>query len=326
MSLLLDDAAIRSLLRAQDLIPILRRALAEFSSGAALQPVRTRLSMPENGAQLYVMPGALPAQRALAVKLVSVAEGNAARGLPSHLGVVVLIDPSTGEVLALMDARLITEMRTAAVSAAAADALAKRDARVLALLGSGIQARGHLEAMRCVRSFEDVRVWSPNASHAQAFAREASAGGGAHVTAASSAETAVRGADVVVTVTASATPVVHGVWLDPGACVIAVGASSPDRRELDGEALRRARVFVDSRDAARAEAGDILLAERERAIGADHVCGEIGEVFAGRMAGRQSADEITMFKSLGLAIEDAATAKHLYDLAIERRVGTEFRS
>jgi alanine dehydrogenase len=325
MPLLLDDAAVRSLLRANDLIPVMRGALAEFSNGAALQPVRSRLHVPSDDLTMYVMPGALPSQRALAVKIVSVAERNHARGLPSHLGTVLLIDPSSGELLALMDARRITEMRTAAVSAAAADALAKRDTRVLALLGSGVQARGHLEALRCVRSFEQVRVWSPTAAHRDAFAREASAGG-VNVVAVPTAETAVRGADVIVTVTAGGVPVVQGAWLDAGACVIAVGASSPERRELDGETLRRARVFVDSREAARAEAGDILLAEWERAIGENHVRGEIGEVFAGRIAGRTSSDEITLFKSLGLAIEDAATARHLYDLAIANHVGTEFRS
>jgi alanine dehydrogenase len=199
-----------------------------------------------------------------------------------------------------MDGRLITEVRTAAVSAVATEHLARADASVLAIIGSGVQARSHLEALRLVRYFRDVRVWSPR--RAAAFAEEHG------VRAAASAEEAVRGADVVVTATTSPTPVLLGEWLSPGAHINAVGAPRPDWRELDDEVLRRAKVYVDSREAAMKESGDV--------IAAGEVFAEIGEVAAGTKPGRQSDEEVTLFKSLGLAVEDVATAELVYRKAL----------
>ncbi len=323
MPLLLDETAVASLLRIEELVDLMERTLADFSSGRAQQPVRTVLTFPEHDSVLAVMPGHLSASGALGVKVVSLAPRNVARGMPTHLATILLIDPKTGVLLAVMDGRLVTEMRTAAVSAAAARVLARPGAAILAILGSGVQARSHLEAMRVVRPVARVRVWSPTATHRETFAREQSARWGLAVEPCLTAEAAVRGADLVVTATSSRAAILEGRWLAPGAHVTGVGACRPDWRELDGEAVRRARVYVDSTAAARVEAGDLIQAEKEGAIGPDHVRGEIGAVFAGALAGRAAADEITLFKSLGLAVEDAATAQHVYQRAREKGVGVE---
>ena len=317
--LVLDEAAVGALLRMGDLIGLMERTLADFSSGRALQPVRTVLPIGGHDARMAVMPGYLPGADALAVKVVTVAPGNLERGLPSHLATVLLLDPATGALLAILDGRLITEMRTAAVSAAAARALARPGATVLALLGSGVQAQSHLEAMMLVRPIERVRVWSPSSERREAFAREASRTSGIAVEAAGSPERAVRGAGMVVTATSSRAPVLEGRWLEPGAHVTGVGACRADQREMDAETVKRASVWVDSLAAARVEAGDLLLAERDGVRWDEHVRGEIGAVFEGTLAGRNGDDEITLFKSLGLAVEDAASARHVWRLALERR-------
>jgi ornithine cyclodeaminase/alanine dehydrogenase-like protein (mu-crystallin family) len=221
--------------------------------------------------------------------------------VPTHHAKILLFKPETGEPLATMDGRLITEVRTAAVSALATERLARPDASVLAIIGSGVQARSHLEALRLVRDFREVRVWSPRRT--AAFANEH----GVH--AAVSAEEAVRGADVVVTATTSQTPVLSGEWLSPGAHINAVGAPRPGWRELDDEVLRRTRVYVDSREAAVKESGDI--------IAAGEIFAEIEEVAAGTKPGRRSDEEVTLFKSLGLAVEDVATAELVYRKALD---------
>jgi ornithine cyclodeaminase/alanine dehydrogenase-like protein (mu-crystallin family) len=231
---------------------------------------------------------------ALGAKLVTFYPQNV--GIHTHHAVIVLFRPETGEPLALMDGRLITEMRTAAASAVATQRLARDGASVLAILGSGVQARSHLEALRLVRSFAEVRVWSPR--NAQAFAERHG------VQAAASAADAVRGADVVVVATSATMPVLRGSWVSPGTHVNAVGATRPEWRELDDELVTRARVFVDSREAATRESGDIIAAR--------DVVAEIGEVVAGIRMGRRSGDETTLFKSVGVAIEDLAAAELVY--------------
>jgi alanine dehydrogenase len=294
--LILDEAAVRELLRMEELIPAMERALADLSTGKVVQPVRTMMPIAEHEGFLGVMPAYAGA---LGVKLVTFYPNN--RGVPSHHAVIQLFKPDTGEPLVLMDGRLITEERTAAVSAVATKHLARPDASVLALIGSGVQARSHLKALRLVRDFREVRVWSPR--HAVDFAREHG------VRAARLAEEAVAGADVIVTATSSKTPVLHGAWLSPGAHINAVGAPRPDWRELDDEVLRRARFYVDSRAAAEKESGD--------ARAAPEVVAELGEVAAGGKPGRLAADEITVFKSLGLAIEDVVSADLIYRKALQ---------
>ena len=293
----LDEAAVDRLLRMEEVIPAMERALADFSSGKAVQPVRTMLPVAEHKGFLGLMPAYTGT--ALGTKLVAFYPHNT--DVPTHHATILLFKPETGEPLVTMDGRLITEVRTAAVSAVATEFLARPDASVLAIIGSGVQARSHLEALRLVRDFREVRVWSPR--RAAAFAEEHG------VRAAAAAEEAVRGADVVVTATTSPTPVLSGEWLSPGVHINAVGAPRPNWRELDDEVLRRSRVYVDSREAAQKESGDV--------IAAGEISAEIGEVTAGTKPGRRSAEEITLFKSLGLAVEDVATAELVYRKALE---------
>jgi ornithine cyclodeaminase/alanine dehydrogenase-like protein (mu-crystallin family) len=293
----LSEDEVRELLPMEELIPVIAKALCELSSGKVTQPLRTVLPIAEHGGFFGVMPAY---SGAVGAKLVTFYPNN--KGIPTHHAMILLFRPETGEPLVTMDGRLITEMRTAAASAVATDQLARRDVAVLAILGSGVQARSHLEALRMVREFREVRVWSPRS--ADKFAREF------NVTAASSAEKAVRGADVIVVATSATTPVLFGDWISPGAHVNAVGATRPDWRELDDSLLRKARIYVDSREAAGKESGDI--------IAAGEIVGEIGEVIAGSKPGRTSDDQITLFKSVGVAIEDVAAADLVYRRAISR--------
>ena len=292
----LNEERVGGLLRWDRLIEAMETALAAFSLGRVLQPVRNMLTIEEGKRYLGVMPAV--AEDAMGAKLVSFYPGNAGTGVPTHLAMVMLLRPDTGEPLAVMDGRLITEMRTAAVSAAATRRLATPDARVLAMLGSGVQARAHLEALQQVRHFEEVRVWSRTAEHAECFAR-------LHKAKAMPAESAVRGADVVVTATAALQPILEGAWLKPGAHVNAVGAPRPDWRELDDLAMANT-LIVDSREAVLKESGDVILSKSK-------IYAEIGEIFAGVKAAPVSAT--TVFKSVGIAVEDIATAKLVYDAA-----------
>ena len=292
----LDESAVGRLLRMEEVIPAMERALADFSNGTVVQPVRTMLPVDEHGGFLGLMPAYTGS--ALGTKLVGFYPRNT--DVPTHHATILLFRPETGEPLVSMDGRLITEVRTAAVSAVATKHLARSDASVLAIIGSGVQARSHLEALRLVREFREVRVWSPR--RAAAFAEEHG------VVAAPSTEEAVRGADVVVTATTSPTPVLFGEWLSPGAHVNAVGAPRPDWRELDDGVPSRAKVYVDSREAAMKESGDV--------IAAGEVVAEIGEVAAGKRPGRVFEEEVTLFKSLGLAVEDVAAAELVYRKAL----------
>jgi ornithine cyclodeaminase/alanine dehydrogenase-like protein (mu-crystallin family) len=253
------------------------------------QPVRSVIKIDPPGGFLGLMP-ALTSD-GLGLKAVTFYPSNAERGIPTHMATIFLVDPQTGAPLAIMDGRLITEMRTAAASAAATNRLASPGAKILAILGSGVQARSHVEALRLVRNFEEIRVWSPTHEHADRFAKEISAK-------ATSAEKAVREADVVVTVTNSKVPILRGAWLKPGCHVNAVGACRPDWRELDDDAMTNV-VFVDSREGATKESGDVILSCAK-------IYAELGEALAGKVASRPN--ETTIFKSLGMAVEDIAAA------------------
>lgn len=292
MTLHLEENDVRQHLRMEALIPAMEKALTYFSAGKFTQPVRSGITVDPPGGFFFMMPALA---EGLGVKIVTFYPSNAERGMPTHMATIFLVDPETGAPLAIMDGRLITEMRTAAVSAAATKILAPGDARVLAILGSGVQARSHWEALRLVRNFEEVRVWSRTPAHAQRFAKEI----GAQVT---TAEAAVRGADVVVVATSSRTPVLQGAWLKPGCHVNAVGACRPDWRELDEGAMGNV-VFVDSREGAMKESGDVILAKAS-------IYAELGEALAGKVPTR--AEETTIFKSLGLAVEDISAALLVY--------------
>jgi ornithine cyclodeaminase/alanine dehydrogenase-like protein (mu-crystallin family) len=321
MALLLGESHLRQLLTMRDLVPLMERTLAAFSAGRVLQPVRTAIPVAEHGGFLFLMPAYLRDDGAMGLKAVALYPGNPARGLPSHLATILLHDPATGQLLGVLDGRLITEMRTAAVSAAATKHLARKEAGVFAFLGAGVQARSHMEALLEVRRPAEVRVWTRTRTHAEAFAREIADRHGVDVVASRSPEEAVRGAEIVCTMTSSQTPVLQGRWLASGTHINAIGAPRPDWRELDTEAVVRSRLFVDSRAAATIEAGDIVGPIAEGAITGAHILAEIGEVFGGRHQGRTDADQITLFKSLGLAAEDVATARFAYDRGRERQTG-----
>ena len=294
--LVLDEPAVQQRLHYQDLIPAIAQALAALSSGKVVQPVRTVLPVAPHHGFFAVMPAYAGA---LGAKLVTFYPQNV--GIHTHHAVIVMLKPETGEPLAVLDGRLITEMRTAAASAVATQHLARADASVLAILGSGVQAKSHLAALRHVRPFKDVRVWSPR--HAAEFAQWHG------VKAAATAADAVRGADVVVVAVNATTPVLQGRWLAPGTHVNAIGATRPDWRELDDDVVKTARVFVDSREAALRESGDVIAAKKEVT--------EIGAVVAGADPGRRNAQEITLFKSVGVAVEDVAAAA----LVLEKKAG-----
>jgi ornithine cyclodeaminase/alanine dehydrogenase-like protein (mu-crystallin family) len=288
----LDEEQVRRHLQMEALIPAMEKALIDFSGGKVTQPVRSVITVDPPGGFFGLMPALA---EGLGVKIVTFYPPNAERGIPTHMATIFLADPETGAPLAVMDGRLITEMRTAAVSAAATKLLAPPDGKILAILGSGVQARSHLEALRLVRNFDEVRVWSPNPEHAQRFAKEFG-------TKATSVEDAVRDADVIVTATSSKTPVLKGAWLKRGCHVNAVGACRPDWRELNDDAMNNV-VFVDSRDGAMKESGDVILSGVK-------IYAELGEALAGKVAPR--ADETTIFKSLGMAVEDIAAALLVY--------------
>jgi ornithine cyclodeaminase/alanine dehydrogenase-like protein (mu-crystallin family) len=292
-----DEEKIRRLLRIDDLVGAMRDVLGEFSAGKWQQPLRGVLA--QQGGFFGVMPAS---GKAMGIKMVTFYPGNVE--LPTHMAVIALFDPKTGQPLALMDGRYITEMRTAAVSAVATDALAAPDAEVLTLLGAGVQARAHLEVLRHVRQFQEVRVWNHHPKKAEEFAEE-------HGVKAMGIEEAVRDADVVVTATSAREPILKGEWLNPGAHVNAVGASRPDWRELDDEAMRNV-VIVDSYEGARNEAGDVILS------GATPFA-ELGEILNGTK--RVEPGATTIFKSLGMAVEDVAAARLVYDAARNGRDG-----
>ena len=295
----LNEDQVRQHLRMTDLIPVMEKALIDFSAGKATQPVRSVIKVDPFGGFLGLMPALTP--DGLGLKAVTFYPSNVERGIPTHMATIFLVDPETGTPLAIMDGRLITEMRTAAVSAAATKLLAPARAKILAILGSGVQARSHVEALRLVRQFEEIRVWSPTREHAKRFALEIGAK-------AMSAEEAVRGADVVVTATSSKTSVLKGSWLKSGCHVNVVGASRPDWREMDDEAMANV-VFVDSREGAMKESGDVILSGAK-------IYAELGEALAGKTPSRASGT--TIFKSLGMAVEDIGAAMLVYRAATEK--------
>jgi alanine dehydrogenase len=277
-------------------------------------------------------------QAALGAKLVTVFGSNAARGLHSHLATILLLDPETGALVGLLDGRYITEARTAAVSAVSSRLLARKTAASLAIIGTGVQARSHLEALSRVHTLRQVTVWSPNKERRDRFVAEIAgvrrgSGPGSDgdptphtgytVTAVEHAGEAVVGADLIVLVTSSPTPVIENGWVKPGAHVISVGACRPTQREMDPALVARARLFVDSRAAALVESGDVALGIAEGRFGADHIVAELGELIASGAAGRRSDLEVTVFKSLGLAVEDVTAAELAYRRAVERGIGVE---
>ena len=300
MVLNLTEDDVRAVLRWDELIAAMEHALIEFSCRRVVQPVRSVLTIEEGKRYFGLMPAAT--ENAMGIKAVTFYPANEGTGVPTHMAMVLLFSPETGEPLAVMDGRLITEMRTAAVSAAVTNRLALPNSRVLALLGSGVQAKAHLDALRLVREFDEVRVWSRTAGHAEKFAQEYGA-------TAMDAESAVRGADVIVTATSATDPVLKGKWLKRGAHVNAIGAPRPIWRELDDDVMRNS-VIVDSREAVLQESGDVILSRAP-------IYAEAGEILSG--AKQLPASETTVFKSVGIAVEDIVAAKLIFDRVTSQR-------
>jgi alanine dehydrogenase len=303
MPLWLTEADVKASLDPAELIDAMEAALSALSSGEVTQPVRTAIEIGERS--FFASMPAFDGRRGiLGAKLVTVVPANAGRGIHTHLAAISLLDAVTGELLAIADGRYITEIRTAAASAVSVRYLARADARVLAILGAGVQARSHLELLPLVRKFEEIRVWSPTAAHRERFGK----------CAARSAAEAVEGADVILVATSSVTPAIESRWVKDGAHVIGIGACRVSQREIDPELVGRAALFVDSKAAALAESGDVVQSIAEGRFGPEHIRAELGDVAAGRAPGRKSPEEVTLFKSLGQAIEDLVTA----DLAYRR--------
>jgi ornithine cyclodeaminase len=320
--LIVDQSQVKTLLPMAECIAAMAEVLATLARGDAILPLRQVLLLPGGVGAFAVMPAWLGPPRAIGLKAITVFPGNHGTEYDSHQGAVLLFEGERGRLLAVMDASSITAIRTAAVSAVATRLLAREEAGDLAILGTGVQARTHLEALLLVRPIRRVRAYSRSPDNVRAFVEHAARRHGISVIAAPTARDAVGGADLVCTTTSSREPVVAGAWISPGTHINAVGASLPTARELDAAAVRRSRLYVDRRESAVNEAGDFLIAKREGAVTDDHVQAEIGELLLGRRPGRKSADEITLFKSLGLAVEDLASARLIYDNAVRAGLGT----
>ena len=321
--LVLDNRQIQELLPMTECIELMADALAALARGEVFQPLRTIVRPPEARGLLGLMPAYRAGERgAFGLKAICVFPENPAKGKDAHQGAVMLFSRETGELLALMNASEITAIRTAAVSAVATRLLARDDAQQLGIIGAGVQARTHLEALAAVRTIIRARVSARNIEHAQQLVREMQPKVGFPIEPVETNEEAVRDADVIVTATSSLEPVINKDWISPGAHVNAIGTHSPNSREIDSATMATARIFTDRRESALNEAGDYLLAAKEGLVTPESILGEIGELLIRTKTGRTSSTEITLFKSLGLAIEDLVSADYLYHKAQSQNAGT----
>lgn len=321
-TLVIGQSEVRDLLPIEDCIDAVRDALVTLAEGEAIQPLRPVMWLPDRRGALGMMPGHLSSVGMIGIKTITVFPGNAGTEYDSHQGTVALFDDENGRLLALIDATEITTIRTAAASAVATDALARLDASVMAVIGSGVQAGSHIEAIPHVRPLREVRIWSRTREHAERLAGTASGAGPYEARAVSSVAEAVDGADIVCTTTASPEPVLTSEHLRPGMHINAVGSSVPFARELDGAAVARARLFADRLESTVNEAGDFIIARDEGFVTEEHIVGEVGDVLIGEVSGRTDDAEITLFESLGLAVEDVAAGHVVYRNALERGAGT----
>ena len=322
-TLVLSHEEVLELLPMKECIPVMREALVALAAGSVHQPLRTIIRPPQAKGVMGLMPAYSSGDRAaFGLKAICVLPGNPAKGLDSHQGAVLLSSAETGELLAIINASAITAIRTAAVSAVATDLLARKDACDLAILGCGVQARSHLVAMSEVRCIKRCRIASRHFAHAQSFAGDMRNNFSFELEPVGTAEEALKDADLIVTATTSVEPIVRREWISAGAHLNLVGSSIPKTREVDTETMAAVRLFVDRRESTINEAGDYIFAARDGVIGQDHIRAEIGEVLNGEKQGRTSVDEITCFKSLGIATEDLFAAEYLYRKAKEGKIGT----
>ena len=320
--LLLSEKQVQDLIHIDELIATLEQAHIQYSTGKAVMPVRLVVPLPRIHGRMTSMPGFLNDDNALGMKVVTYFQENPQRVLPAILTTIMLFSAETGKMIAAMDGSYITAIRTACASAVATKALANRETPVLGILGAGVQARAHIRALSRVRKLQQIKIYSPSGISATKIRKDMESEVGVGVKVAASAEDAVKHSDIVVTVTTAKEPILKSEWLNAGVHINAVGSHRPDLREVDGATLARAKVVVDSREAIMAECGDILLALKEKSIPEDVINAEIGEVLAGMKSGRKSAREITLYKSVGIAIQDVATANLVYRKALIQKVGT----
>jgi ornithine cyclodeaminase len=323
-TLLISGRDVRALLPMNECIAVMEGALRSVTDGTSVLPLRTVMRLDGTPNAFAAMPAIVGkgAGASLGAKIITVFPGNDTTPYDSHIGVVLLFDAEHGKLLAIADASSITAIRTAAVSGLATRLLAREDATELALLGAGVLARTHLDAVRCVRNVRRVRVWSRSGDRAREFATRARKAFDGEIVVAGSAREAVTGADVICTITSARTPVLEGAWIAPGAHVNAVGASLSTARELDTAAVVRSRLFVDRRESALAEAGDFLIPRGEGAVTDAHILGELGDLLVKGAKGRVNRNDITLFKSLGLAVEDVAALRHIHTQALATGAGT----
>ncbi len=327
-TLLLTDKDVAELLPMRECIEVMAGALRRVTEGEAVLPLRTVLRLAGTTNAFASMPAIVGSgtDASIGAKVITVFPGNDATPYDSHIGVVLLFDAQFGTLLAIADASSITAIRTSAVSGLATRHLAREDASTLAILGAGVLALPHIEAVCAVRPIQTIRIWSRSGggagSRASVLAERVRDAFESDVVVSTSVEDAVRDAHVVCTITSSRAPVLEGRWLLPGTHVNAVGASMKDARELDTQAIQMSRLFADRRESVLNESGDFLIPQSEGAISADHLLGELGELVTGRLAGRTSADQVTVFKSLGLAVEDVAALRHIHAAAIATGRGT----
>jgi alanine dehydrogenase len=320
--LVLSEKEVQSLAKVEELIPVLERAHIQYSTGKAVMPVRLVVPLPQIEGRITSMPGYLNEDKALGMKVVTFFPNNLKQNLPQILATVMLFSAETGKMIAAMDGNYITAIRTACVSAMATQALANPDTPVLGVLGAGVQARAHIRALTQIRKISEIKVFDIFEASARQLQEALQKEIGVKINVVQSPREAVLDSDLLVTVTTAKEPIVKAEWLKPGIHINAVGSHRPDLREIDGATLAAAKIVVDSREAIMAECGDILLAIQEKAITANSVHAEIGEVLAGKKSGRTSPEEITLYKAVGIAIQDVATAHLVYRKALERNVGT----
>jgi alanine dehydrogenase len=320
--LVLSEEQIRSLIDVEELISALERAHIQYSTGKAVMPVRLVVPLPQIHGRITSMPGYLMEDKALGMKVVTYFQNNPKQNLPAILATVMLFSAATGKIIAVMDGSYITAIRTACASAMATRVLANPETPVLGILGAGVQARAHIEALCRVRKLKKIKLYSPSGTSAANIKRELEPTVGVAIDVAKSAEKAVRNSDLLVTATTAQQPILKSEWLKPGAHINAVGSHRPDSREIDSPTVARSNLVVDSREAIMAECGDVLLAIKEKSITEKHIHAEIGEVLAGAKPGRSSASEVTLYKSVGIAIQDVATAQLVYHKALKLKVGT----
>jgi alanine dehydrogenase len=321
--LVLSEKDVQSLIDVEELVRALERAHIQFSTGRAVMPVRMVVPVPEIKGRITSMPAYLSEDKALGMKVVTYFPENPGRGLPIILATIFVYSTESGKLLAVMDGTYVTAIRTACISAVATRALANPETPILGVLGAGVQARAQIRTLCKVRKITEIRIYDVVGKSVQGLKAELEPEIGIRIEAVKRAEEAVRGVDLLVTVTTAKEPIVKADWLKPGLHINAIGSHRPDLREIDGATMRRARLVVDSRSAVMAECGDILLAIKEGALTEDHIHAEIGEVLAGKKVGRTSIDEITLYKAVGIAIQDVATAKLVYEKAIEKKIGVE---